>query len=341
MNRWWKIVVVAVVLIVGAGAISFWYIRGRPMLKRVCEVSDANLTSMAEFSPSEATLAVITGDGAVKILDTSGKPVRTLKRKNEQIAALAYSPDGKRLMTGTRSGKVLIWDLHAGTSRVVFEKPGVEAARVAWLGDTGQGVLGVSVDQEKFKGKPSAFVFTLANGKVTREFSSWVRDDFQTLATSPDGRHVALLDMPDKPQAAFLLDAEQGALTAMLFHAGHASGPLSVAIAPDNSTVAAGYAPWDVILWDAQHESVLKVLEGHENWVVSLGFSPDMKMLVSGAGDSTARVWSVSEGKELGRIQFPGPSTYVKSVGFSHDGKLILAAAENGQVVIAQAPKLP
>ncbi|MCX6376157.1 MAG: hypothetical protein NTU88_09045 [Armatimonadetes bacterium] len=335
------VVVLAVAVAAAGGMIGVRYRRGPHTLRDVCGLSDQNLTGIAEFSPSEAAFAVMTRDGAVRIVDPAGGLVRTLKQKNEQISALAYSPDGRRLMTGMRSGKVVVWDVHTGASEVVFEKPGVEAARVAWLGNTGRGVLGVSVDHEKLKEKPSGFVFSPSSGKVIRTFSSFVRDDFQTLAASPDGRRIAVLEIPGKPRGVFLLDAEHGEATAVLVHAGHMSGPLSVAIGPDNNTVAVGYAPWDVILWDARRESVLSILKGHENWVVSLAFSPDGKMLVSGAGDSTARVWSIPAGKEIGRIQFPGPSTYVHSVGFSHDGNLVLAAAENGQVVIAKAPKLP
>lgn len=343
MNGRSRVVVLVVVLAVAVagGMIGVRYMRGPRVLKRVCSLSDENLTAIAEFSPSEAAVAVMTRDGAVRIVDPAGGLVRTLKQKHEQISALAYSPDGRRLMTGMRSGKVLVWDVHTGASQVVFEKPGVEAARVAWLGNTGRGVLGVAVDHEKQKEKPSGFVFSLSSGKVTRTFSSSVRDDFQTLAASPDGKRIAVLEIPGKPRGAFLLDAEHGEATAVLVHAGHMSGPLSVAIGPDNNAVAVGYAPWDVILWDARRENVIELLTGHKNWVVSLAFSPDGRMLVSGAGDSTARVWSIPAGKEIGRIQFPGPSTYVNSVGFSHDGKLVLAAAENGQVVIAKAPKLP
>ena len=91
-----------------------------------------------------------------------------------------------------------------------------------------------------------------------------------------------------------------------------------------------------VYLWDVKRREVLRHLEGHKNWVVALAFSADGQRLISGAGDSTARVWDVKTGKELGRIRFPGSSTYVHSVGFSADGKLVVAAAEHGELVIAR-----
>ena len=68
-------------------------------------------------------------------------------------------------------------------------------------------------------------------------------------------------------------------------------------------------------------------LEGHSNWVVSLDFSDDMRYLASGSGDSSARVYDLRTGEELGRARFPG--AYVDSVDISADGSLLLAAVED------------
>jgi WD40 repeat protein len=309
-------------------------------LKRVSEISDEELTSIAQFSPSEQSFAAIAGDGGIKVLDTTARLLRLLKREGEQATSIAYSPDGRRLMAGTRSGKVLVWELSTGESRVVFEKPGAPAARVAWLAGSDRGVMGTSVDYSERKQAPAGFVFSLSTGEELWTFSSFVRDDFQTLAASPDGKWIGVLDIPDQDRGAFLLDAGLGSRAAALVHPQHQSGPLSVAIAPDGNTVAVGYAPYDVALWDARRKEAIRLLKGHENWVVSLAFSPDGRMLISGAGDSTARVWSVQTGAEIGRIRFPGSSNYVHSVAFSPDGKRILAAAGEGKVrvVIAETP---
>ena len=166
---------------------------------------------------------------------------------------------------------------------------------------------------------------------------SLIRDDFQTLSASPDGKLLAVLEIPDKLRGAYILDGSTGRVLSTLFHSQHASGPLSVCIAPYNQVVAAGYAPQDIILWDAREEKLLKILEGHSNWVVSLAFSPNGRFLISGAGDSTARIWAVESGDEIGRLRFPGSSTYIESVGFSPDGEKVFAMAE-GKLIVAKAP---
>ncbi|MDH7502294.1 MAG: hypothetical protein QHJ82_06210 [Verrucomicrobiota bacterium] len=115
----------------------------------------------------------------------------------------------------------------------------------------------------------------------------------------------------------------------------HGAGPLSVGISPNGDTLAVGYAPWDIILWNARTGARQKLLKGHSNWVVSLAFSADSKRLISGAGDSTARVWDLESGKEIGRIRFRGESSYVDGVGLSPKGDIAFAVAR-GMLVVAR-----
>jgi WD40 repeat protein len=54
------------------------------------------------------------GEDTVYLFDTTtGKQVRTIRGHRGQIRALAFSPDGKRLATGSWDTTVLIWDLTA------------------------------------------------------------------------------------------------------------------------------------------------------------------------------------------------------------------------------------
>lgn len=72
--------------------------------------------------------------------------------------------------------------------------------------------------------------------------------------------------------------------------------------------------------------------------MVSLDFSDDGRYLASGAGDSTARVYDLQNGKEIGMVRFPGSSTYVDAVDISSDGSLLLAAVD-GFVGIYEIPQ--
>jgi len=80
-------------------------------------------------------------------------------------------------------------------------------------------------------------------------------------------------------------------------------------------------------------------LGAHSNWVVALAFSPDRSLLASSAGYSTASVWDVTTGKELGRFRFGDGPTYVNSISISDDGRW-LAVGRRGELVVLELPNI-
>jgi WD40 repeat protein len=70
----------------------------------------------------------------------------------------------------------------------------------------------------------------------------------------------------------------------------------------------------------------MKPLEGHTNWVTSVGFSPDGTHIVSGSYDKTIRIWDVRTGEEVMK-PLEGHTGSVASVGFSPDGTHIMSGS--------------
>ena len=72
--------------------------------------------------------------------------------------------------------------------------------------------------------------------------------------------------------------------------------------------------------------------EGHVDWVSSVAFSPDNKILLSGSHDGTLIVWDVSTGRQLRSIEghrHDDDHGAVTSVVFSADGKMLLSASSD------------
>ena len=89
---------------------------------------------------------------------------------------------------------------------------------------------------------------------------------------------------------------------------------------------------------------VAKTLLGHTNFVFCVNFNPRSNLLVSGGYDETVRVWDVARGMVCLHVficvtnhlagqslkVLPAHSDPVTSVGFSHDGTLIVSCAMDG-----------
>jgi WD40 repeat protein len=76
-------------------------------------------------------------------------------------------------------------------------------------------------------------------------------------------------------------------------------------------------------LWDPLSGTGLAVLEGHQNAVRSVAFSPDGSRLASGGDDAEVRLWDPAAGTALAVLE--GHTGPVLSVAFSPDGSRLVS----------------
>ncbi|MBD2097498.1 serine/threonine protein kinase [Trichocoleus sp. FACHB-591] len=78
----------------------------------------------------------------------------------------------------------------------------------------------------------------------------------------------------------------------------------------------------------------VRTLTGHSRWVRSLAISPDSRVLVSGSGDRTVKIWDLTTG-QLSQTLL-GHEHWVRSVAISPDGELVASASNDKTVKIWQ-----
>ncbi len=228
------------------------------------------------------------------------------------VTAAAFSPDGTRIVTGSRDKTARLWDATTGAP---IGKP-MQHERA---------VVGVAFS-------PDGTRVMTRSGSVARLWSASSgapvgavmehADAVSSAAFSPDGRYV-ITGSFDK--TARLWDAQSGAPFAAVMR--HDSPVYCVAFSPDGRRVVTGTGIWletgVVQLWDAQTGNPVGNAMRHANNIVwSVVFSADGKLLLTGSQDWTVRVWDAQSGAFVGpTIQSDCP---VGNAIFSPDGTRIL-----------------
>lgn len=222
------------------------------------------------------------------------------------INAIAISPDGMSILTGSADKTARLWDFK-GNVLAVLKGHDDWITSVAFSPD-GKNVLTGSGDKTARLWDLQGNLVHIFNGH-----EDWVN----SVAISPDGKYI-FTGSDDK--TARLWDI-QGNLVQIF--KGHTSWILSVIFSPDGSSILTGSDDKTARLWDLRGNQV-QLFTGHEESVNSVSFSSDGKSILTGSDDNTARLWDM-KGNVL-KI-FRGHENYVTWASFSPDGMSILTAS--------------
>ena len=98
----------------------------------------------------------------------------------------------------------------------------------------------------------------------------------------------------------------------------------SLAISPDNTILVGG--SWQKIwVWNLQSGAIIRTIEGHSHWVLSVAISHDGNTLVTGSADKTIKVWNLKTGQIIHTLN--GHSSWITAVDIAADGKTIVSGS--------------
>jgi WD40 repeat protein len=244
---------------------------------------------------------------------------RTFIGHTDSVLAVAFSPDGKYVLTGSLDKTARLWV--AATGEVVRTFSGHTGAveSVAFSPDA-KFVLTGSSDK-------TAKLWDVASGAEARTFrdpTTSVRTSVEmkrsrhSVAFSPDGKTV-LTGSDDG--TAKLWDAATGELVRTFI--GHHNIVRTAAFSPDGKYVLTGSLDGTVRLWDAATGEVVRTFS-LKFWVLSAAFSADGKYILAGCTGDCPNLWDAATGEVV--RTFSGDNiTGAIDVAFSPDRKYVVA----------------
>jgi WD40 repeat protein/serine/threonine protein kinase len=292
------------------------------------------------FSPDGQRILTGSWDGSAKVWEAAkGDELLTLNRHGNEITSAvsspdakggsarvfsaAFSPDGRRIVTGSTHGTAKVWDASSGRELLTLTGHSNWVISVAFSPD-GQRIVTGSVDQ-------TAKVWEAASGRELLTLTGHIAEVY-SVAFSPDGRRVATAS---EDKTAKVWDAANGREQFTL--KGHSALIWAVAFSPDGQRIVTGSADGTAKVWDAASGKALLTLKGHSNWVLGVAFSADGQRIVTGSDDNKANVWEAATGREL--LTLKGHSGGVLSVAFSPDGRKIITGSRDQTARVWEAAR--
>ena len=211
-------------------------------------------------------------------------PHHTLKGHSNWVMSVSFSPDVKRIVSGSHDNTVKVWDAATGQETLALKGHSNGVSSVSFSPD---GKLIVSGSSDK-----TVKVWDATTGQETltlKGHSGYV----YSVSFSPDGQRIVSGSLDNTVK---VWDAATGQETLTL--KGHSGYVSSVSFSPDGQRIVSGSADNTVKVWDAATGQETLTLKGHSDPVNSVSFSPDGQRIVSGSDDNTMKVWDAATGQE-------------------------------------------
>ncbi len=340
---------------------------------RLSEIQSLSITENAQraLDDGDGDLALALALSAVPAMD-SEEPVLPQARQTLYRAAyapgtrllfddhqapligVAFSPDGT--LAASASGRINPLDLPADNSVRIWET--TTGTVVHWLNEERGGHTDSVTDAvfspdgrmlASSSADRSIILWDVASGQVIRRLlghGDWIN----RLAFTPDGRRllscsgnflITIIPLPFLPASedttVRLWDVETGELLRIFGSdgAGHRGPVMSLRLSPDGRFAASGDATGLIIIWDVETGQEVRRLESPGDWVNSLDFDPDGRLLISGLGkpsiggsgssSTVAALWDLETGQRLRDLV--GHTNVVIGAAISPDGRTALTGS--------------
>ncbi|MBX3050310.1 MAG: hypothetical protein KF753_02480 [Caldilineaceae bacterium] len=263
-------------------------------------------------------------DGRVRLWGLSpdfdqAEPLRLLSGHSELVDSLAFSSDGRWLVSGAHDNSARLWEIATGkcierlynaehsTARVAFQPNGNQVAR----SNFDQIQLWEMSETERLR------LTTVLTGHL-----SYIR----CLAFSLDGQYLASYSVDDTVR---LWDIVTGACLHIFKDV---SSLWSLAFSPNGELLAAGGRS-GIHLWNLRapryphvHSSAMAMVTN----IRPIAFSSDGKRLVSGGIDRIVRVWDLENDREVHALE--GHTADVTATLFMPGGTTVISCGYDGTI---------
>lgn len=339
--------------------IRVWYV-GRRTEQFTLKGIAGTVRSIA-WSPDGRIIAAAAGaDRAIMFWDADdGTILRRLDLGDSSVACIAFSPDGKQLLSAGDDGTVWLWDVLNGKKLRNFEH-GLGSVQCLAFSPDGTLALcgGLAVGaQPKPVPEETLRIWRLNDGKPVYRYQPRNPLGTQNAFFSSDGRSIVAYD-PDQHGLA-VWDLATGAQSRLFQPRGFlGEGDLASALG-GKVAVSTNLRSTDLWLCDLTSGDVRLALQGMTNRARTIAVAPDGRTVAAGGDDAVIYFWELPDAAKLPqppavvgiRIadtsqpivaeddRLSGHQSYIAKVAFAPDGLRAASCSDDGNLKIWDIPR--
>ena len=294
------------------------------------------------YSQSTNRLAIAAANN-IHIYDAdTHKELMVLAGHADSVQAVAFSLNGKLIVSGSADKTVRLWEAETGKLRRARDEHTAPVNIVAF-----------SPNGKKFWSASSRN--NMLRSWYSRDGGRWsakTSSSDTTTTTVAFSQHsetfAKAVELPmtfqDIKFAVFASETDTGNDLTPIFTK-HTQKIVALTISPASEFIATGSSDWTIEVWKVGTEPLkgmdlgdpLWILRGHAGTVTAVAFSPNGKILASGSVDQRVRLWDLTTGLHL--HTFSNHTSKISAVAFVRDD-MLASGSSDGTVFIWNLDKI-
>ena len=336
-----------ILAIVGDNTVQLWDLGNLNNINQKITIRGAEGTRFMSVAfghlGDDLVIAAGSQDGMIQFWRLDGTPILTILKHGRQIFDVGFSPDGKLLASAGDDNNVKLWSvasLEKNRETRIMEVKGaisVSPTDQALAHDCGSRIE--LFDLKSLKRAQVNLESIDSEGKLLN-FSK----DGKLLVAFGNGSSIQVWQLPNYPyplssDSSWCSPPQSESIKPFFKKEVMDKGIVyAAAFNPDGTRLVSGHANGSINIWSLSDQTLLRNINGSNNWINALQFSPDGKWIASGGADRKIYLWDAEkivnssniepEPQILGQVNNQDQhSDVVQTIQFSKDGKTLISGS--------------